>query len=171
MNLDKFSQLLKKSTTERQLKAVLRDYLHYFKITGYAFTLYSRHTKSGIKLKYHCVSEALAGWHNYYLEQGYADMDRTLEESHTMVLPIFWDINEQLSKAKNNREIQIRQESIEYGIDKGLSIPIHGPHLGFSILTLHQFRNESCLQNHLNLQYEWMSAAKKFYHYVTKHLT
>jgi len=168
MNLEEFSQLLKKSTTEIELKNALNAYLCRFNITGYSFTLYSGHTKSGMKLKYHFASEALAGWHAYYLEQKYGDMDRTLEESHTMILPLFWDINEQVRKARNNREIKIRQESIDYGIDKGISLPVHGPNLDFCTLNLHQFRNESCLKNYHCFQYEWLSAAKIFYHYISK---
>lgn len=168
MHLEKFAIKFQKATNERQMKAVLFEYFHYYKITGYAFTLYAGHTKSGRKLKYHCVSDALSSWHHFYLEQGYADLDRTLEESNTITLPLFWDLQEQLFVAKNNRELQMRKESIEYGIDKGLSIPVYGPLNDFATLTLHQFRHENCLQNYKLLQYEWLSAAILIYNCITK---
>lgn len=46
------------------------------------------------------LSILLQAWHDHYLAQGYADADRTLEENHTMTLPLFWDVQEQLKSAK-----------------------------------------------------------------------
>ncbi len=56
--------------------------------------------KTGQKLRYHCVSSALKPWHLHYLEQGYADVDRTLETVQTANFPAFWDVHEQLLQAK-----------------------------------------------------------------------
>lgn len=171
MNIHQFAADLEKITQETQAKALLQTYLAGFGIRSYAFTYYARHIKTGSKLRFHCVSDSLRPWHIYYIEQGYADVDRTLEKNHTMTLPLFWDVQEQLSQAKNIRELRIRQESIDFGIDKGLSIPVHGPQHDFASLTLHQFRNETCLAHYITHQYEWLAAAQLFYHFIKKILT
>ncbi len=168
MELNYFVALLEKSTEERHAKLGLYAYLTSFSIKRYAFTFYSDHVKSGRKLEYHCVSSALNDWHVHYLEQNYADVDRTLEESHASSLPIFWDVQEQLKNVKNKREQRIREESIEFGIDRGLSLGAHGPNGDFVVLVLHQFKNEVCLKNYKKHQFEWLCAAQIFYHFIKK---
>jgi DNA-binding CsgD family transcriptional regulator len=168
MNLTHFAHRLAKATTEKQAETLLQQYLTPFGFTAYAFTYYSGHIKSGRKLRYHYVSEKLKPWHLHYLEQAYADVDRTLEENHSDTLPLFWDVRTQLSLAKNKREQRIRLESIEFGIDKGLSVPVHGPQHDFATLTLHQFRQEKCLAHYETQQFEWLTATQVFYHYIRK---
>lgn len=168
MNNYQFALHLEKTSNLNQAEKILNRYLNYFEIKAYSFTYYSKHTKSGQKLRFHCVSPALRPWHEYYLEQNFADIDRTLEVSHTMTLPLFWTIEEQLKNAKNNRELMIRKESQDFGIDQGLALPIHGPHEDFCTLNLHQFKNENGLKNYEDHQYEWLSAAHIFYHHIKK---
>src|SRR5689334_11655879 len=102
---------LKKAVQEKQVNAIFCEYLKGFKIYSYAFTYYSGHVKTGRKLQYHYVSAALQSWHLHYLEQNYADIDRTLEKNHLTELPMFWDVHEQLTLAKNKRERKLRNES------------------------------------------------------------
>lgn len=166
MTLFEYAERLKLASNEQQMRAVLVAYLVSFGIRSFAFTYYSGHVKSGRKLIYDCVSTELQDWHHYYLAQQYADVDRTLEENHTMTLPLFWDVKKQLEHAKNKREKRIREESIEYGIDLGLSIPVHGPNDDFVTLTLHQRKGESGLNGYENKQYEWLSACHLFFHYL-----
>lgn len=163
MKIEEFAHLLCQSTVAKEAESVLQRYLNTFAINSYAFTYYSRHVKSGRKLRYHCVSKTLQPWHQHYLEQSYADVDRTLQTNHTMSLPLFWNVAEQLLQAKNAREQRIRKESSDYGIDQGLSIPVHGPMADFATLTLHQFKNETCLFNYQSAQYEWLAAAQLYY--------
>jgi DNA-binding CsgD family transcriptional regulator len=168
MNLIHFVANLKKATTDKQAEAILQRYLAQSGFRSYAVTYYSGHTKSGQKMRYDYVSEALRPWHLHYLEQAYADVDRTLEENHTSTLPMLWDVDAQRLLAKNKREQRIREESIAFGIHKGLSIPVHGPEQDFVTLTLHQFRGETCLDQYETKQFEWMAAAQIFYHYIRK---
>jgi DNA-binding CsgD family transcriptional regulator len=167
-NLIQFALQLKSAASEPQAKAILDQYLKQAGFSSYALTYYSGHVKTGRKLRYHCVSEALRPWHAYYLQEGYANVDRTLEEYYAMTLPLFWDVKEQLRDAKTKREKQIRLESIEFGIDKGLSIPIHGPKGDFVSLTLHQRLGENNLADYINQQFIWLSAAQLFYHFIKK---
>jgi LuxR family transcriptional activator of bioluminescence operon len=154
--------------TLKQAESALNTYLSEFGFRHYAFTYYAGHIKSGRKLRYDLVSTALRPWHLHYLEQTYADVDRTLEDNFIITLPLFWDVDVQLTEAKNTREHRIRQESIEYGIHQGLSLPIHGPNHDFACLALHQCRNETTLANYTQLQYEWLSATQVFYHHIRR---
>lgn len=168
ITISQFALVLKHASRISQLEALLNDYLNGFNIKSYAFTFYRGHVKTGQKLIYDCVSKALKPWHLHYLEQGYADVDRTLHDYYTNSLPYFWDTELQLEQAKHNREQRLRKESIDFGIHKGLSIPVHGPQHDFASLTLHQKKSETCLQNYEELQFEWMSAAQIFYHHTKR---
>lgn len=168
MKITQFAAELALATNEKQAYKALQAYLSAFGFRYYAFTYYSGHVKSGRKLRYDCVSDALSPWHQYYLEQHYADVDRTLEQNYLVTLPLLWDVHEQLAQAKNKREKRIRLESIEFGIDKGLSLPVHGPNHDFVSMTLHQCKHETCLQHYEELQYEWLSATHLFYHHIRR---
>lgn len=170
MNIFAFALALEHTTELSQAETLLANYLSIFGIHSYAYTYYCGHIRTGQKLQYHCVSKALQAWHHHYLEQGYADVDRTLEDYYNNSLPCFWDVKIQLKQAKNKREQRIRLESIEFGISKGLSIPVHGPQGDFSSLTLHQRLDEECLAHYDDMQFEWMSAAQYFYHHVRRFL-
>ena len=129
------------------LQDILAAYFAKEGIHSFAVTYYNQHTKTGNKLLYDWVSHALKPWHDYYLEEGFADIDRTLETAERSLLPVFWDVHEQLLAAKNKRERRIREESIRYGHDKGLSITIFGPQGDFIVCALHQRLNEQGLNN------------------------
>lgn len=147
--------------------------LHYFAqegITSLALTLYKEHTKTGSDIVYNWVSAPLQAWHQYYLEQQYADIDRTLESSEHSLIPVYWDVHDQLAKAKNTRERRIREESIEFGIDKGLCIPVHGPQGLFMMLVLHQKIKQTGLADWQTKQYAWMGVAQCYFHFLRKFL-
>lgn len=168
MNLVELEEQLKQASSISVAEAALASYLLGFGITSYAFTLYVGHVKTGRKIRYDYASPALKVWHVHYLEQGYADVDRTLEGNSQQYLPLYWDVHEQLNAAKNKRERRIREESIAYGIDKGLSIPVFGPNQEVGVLVLHQRRGESGLFANQGNPYEWQSAAILFFHYINQ---
>lgn len=150
------------------LNLMMINYFTQEGITSFALTYYSHHTKSGAKLIYDWASPALRSWHQHYLEQHYADIDRTLESSAQSLLPLFWDVQQQLKQAKNKREARIRQESIEFGIDKGLNISIHGPEGELLVLVLHQRNNEKGLLLWEQKQFLWIAITQCYFHYLRK---
>lgn len=168
MTINDFARELELIKNQREAFVVLRNYLKTFGFRYFAFTYYSGHIKTARKLRYDCVSDALRPWHQHYLAEHYADVDRTLEDNYMTTLPLFWDVYQQLSQAKNKREKRIRQESIEFGIRQGLSIPVHGPNQDFVSLTLHQCKNETCLRDYKKHQYEWFAATHLFYHHIRR---
>ena len=150
------------------LKQIIIEYFAKEGITSLAFTFYKHHTKTGNQIIYDWVSAPLRPWHQYYLEQKYADIDRTLESSEHSLIPVYWDVHQQLAQAKNSRELRIRQESIDFGIDKGLNIPVHGSFGDFVILVLHQRVQQNGLELWQNKQYHWMAITQCYFHYLRK---
>ncbi len=142
-----FCTKLEQTQNIDEVNNILADYLKQKNILSYAFTYYSRHPSSKRKLKYEHSSPSLKSWHRYYLEMNYEDVDQTLQQVQQNVMPVMWDVHEQLAEAKSTREQELRNESIEFGIDKGVNIPIHGPNEDFATLVLHQRQNETCLQD------------------------
>jgi LuxR family transcriptional activator of bioluminescence operon len=168
MNISVFANQLKKTNTLKDAFRILQSYLKHYHIFAFSFTYYSMHVKTGMKLRHHDVSDPLRAWHMHYLEQGYADIDRTTQESQHIITPFLWDVKLQLPQAKNKREKRMRLDSISYGIDKGLSIPIYGPNNDFAILTLHQFIHEKGLEKYELHQFEWQNAALFYYEAIRR---
>lgn len=155
----------------QQLSLVLSHYFARQDIKSMAVTYYQQHTKTGNKLVYDWVSPPLKAWHCYYLEQNYADNDRTLETTEHSMMPVFWDVMLQLANAKNRKEKRIREESIAFGIDKGLSIPIHDPKGDLINVVLHQRLNEKGLVDWQEKQCLWVGIVQVYCHYLRKLLT
>ena len=170
MKLINFEQTLKATHSISQLNQVLGQYLTSYGIKTFAYTYYSYHPTSQNKLKYDFATPNFLRWHKHYIEEGYEDVDSTLESVYQTVLPTFWDLQQQLKDAKSPREKQMRLDSIEFGAQKGLSIPIYGPNEDFAILLLVQMRGENCLNNSQELQFEFFAAAYYYYFYMQKEL-
>lgn len=164
----KFEHLAMKALTVEQLNQCLQRYFSQFDITAFAFTWYCQHIKTGNPLHYHWASKPLLAWHHYYLAQAYADVDRTLEATANTVLPQWWDVKQQLMLAKNSRERQIRIESIEYGIDIGVSLPLSTPEGDVMTLVLHQFQHQRCLENHRDKVMEWQGALHYYFYHLNR---
>ncbi|CEK10323.1 helix-turn-helix transcriptional regulator [Legionella hackeliae] len=152
------------------LKQLLINYFSREGITSIALTYYKQHTKTGNKLIYDWVSAPLRAWHEHYLGENYADIDRTLESLEQGLLPTFWDLDCQLANAKNTREQRMRQESKEFGIHQGLCIPLHGPQGDFIVLVLHQRINEAGLHHWEQKQYGWLAIIQCYFHHLRQFL-
>ncbi|BCA96730.1 hypothetical protein TUM19329_30910 [Legionella antarctica] len=159
---------MSESLTVDTLKRIIIEFFAKEGITSLAFTFYKYHTKTGSQIIYDWVSPPLLPWHQHYLEQKYADIDRTLESSEHSLIPVYWNVNQQLAQAKNSREQRIRKESIDFGIEKGLNIPVHGSFGDFVVLVLHQRVHQNGLEQWQNKQYQWMTIAQYYFHYLRK---
>lgn len=168
--MDIYVQMAKVQSID-DLKRILIYYFAKEGISSLALTLYKQHTKTGNRITYEWVTAPLQAWHQHYLEQKYADADRTLETSEHALVPVYWDVHEQLAKAKNSRERRIRLESIDFGIDKGLCIPLYGPKGDFLVLTLHQRTGQKGLVSWQKKQYAWMNLLQFYFHHLRKFLS
>lgn len=166
MLLSEFANRLKAAQSIPLLNTVLKEYLASFDINTFAFTYYSYYPNSLNKLKYDFSTPNFSIWHQHYISEGYEDIDSTLEIVYQTTLPTFWNLPQQLKEAKSPREAQMRKDSMVFGAEKGISIPIHGPQEDFAILLLVQMKGETCLDNANEFQYDLFSAAYYYYNYL-----
>lgn len=170
MKLVDLEKALKTATSIDQVNQAMQHYLKLYNINTFAYTYYSYHPTSQNKLKYDYSTSNFVQWHKHYIDENYHDIDSTLAIVYQASLPIFWDLQKQLQEAKNPREKQMRLDSIAFGTEKGLAIPIHGPQEDFAVLLLVQMRGQSCLENWQELQFEFLSAAYYYYFYMQREL-
>jgi LuxR family transcriptional activator of bioluminescence operon len=170
VTLNDFVNRLQKASSIRTLNDALRDYLFSYGITMFAFTYYSYAPSSINKLKYDYASPEFSVWHQHYLDEGYEDIDSTLDVVYQSRLPQPWDLREQLKQARNPRERQMRKHAIEFGAEKGISIPLHGPHDDFAILVIVQMHGQHFLEKNPMLQYELLAVGYLYYDYLQKQL-
>lgn len=173
LNLDKlqvFELELFKASNIADANQLLTQYFSQFDIQAFAFTFYTRHPSSVNKIKYDYASKQARRWHEYYLAQNYNDFDQTVDQLHASSLPIIWDLQEQLSKAKSETEKTIRQESTEFGIEKGVSIPLFGPNSHYASFVFYQMQGECWLENYASIKYELILVANLYFNFVMQYL-
>lgn len=166
MNIQSLEIQLKSSKSLQELEAVLQSFLSQYKISNYAFTYYSKHPNSQNKIKYSHASKPYKVWHEHYRDEYYDDVDTTMTEVYRSTMPVHWDLQQQLAEAKTEREKQMRLDSMKYGAEKGVCVPIHGPFEDFSTFVFVQVKGESFLNQWENIQHEIIAAAQYYYAYL-----
>lgn len=163
MTLTDFKSMLgKQKTTDacaEQLKAILLEK----GIRSYTFTYFAMHPGSANKLQYSEASEDMTRWHQHYHESGYDRLDSTLLSVYEGSLPVIWTTGMQLKQARSSKEEAMRQDSIDYGIEKGISVPVHAGYEDFAELVVRQYFGETCLSNVDALQWELMIIAHLYH--------
>ncbi len=170
MKIDSFKQKLKEAKNVEQLNKTLLSYMHDLGYSAFSFTYYSYHPKSKNKIRYDFSSKKLRQWHEHYLSEDYHCIDTTIDATYQTTLPTFWNIKAQIDNAKTLRERQMRLDSQAFGVEKGVSIPIHGPSNDFAILMISKFKGEKEVVPLENLEHELQNIAHYYYHYVRTHL-
>lgn len=169
-SLPDFIVALARASSIEKSTTLLDSFLNQLGIKSYAFTYYSQYPTSRRKLRYEYASCALKAWHEHYIASQYEDTDQTLQANKIGNIPVFWDVHKQLAQAKTIREKRIREESIEFGIEKGLCIPVHGPQDDFAVLVLHQRKDEKCLHDALNNMGVFMAVGHYYYASIKRFL-
>ncbi|MFI4957090.1 MAG: autoinducer binding domain-containing protein [Gammaproteobacteria bacterium] len=137
----------------KQINELLTSAMHLYGIKSFAFTFYTQFPTSQGIIQYSYASPPLRGWHEYYLANHFEDTDQTLQSNKRALEPIHWDVYTQAKEAKTTKENRLREESIEHGIRRGISFPIHGPNDDFASLVIHEREGETCfkgLEPHLH---------------------
>ena len=168
--LEQLEHQLAQANTIKECDEALRLFLNKKGIATFSFTYYAYHPHSANKLKYDTCSANFQSWHQHYLNEQYNNIDSTLAFVYNNHLPIYWNLKQQLAQAASDSERIMRQDSIAFGAESGLSIPIHGPQNNFAILLLVQMRNQDCHLQVSTTQYEFFVAAHHYYHYIQIHL-
>jgi LuxR family transcriptional activator of bioluminescence operon len=147
------------------------NYLMSFGIIMYSITYYHYHPKAKHekhKLRYEFCSKSYLPWHDHYLVEGYNDADSTLQASYQAPLPSYWNLEEQLKNAATQRERDMRLDSIRFGAELGLSIPVHGPENDFANFVFVQMKNQDCLKNWRDLRFELFVASQYYFHHLRR---
>ncbi|MBA2651463.1 MAG: autoinducer binding domain-containing protein [Tatlockia sp.] len=161
---------LAEADTISDCDVALSSYLTKKGICTFSFTYYAYHPSSENKLKYDMCSANFRVWHQHYLEEEYDNIDSTLGFVYNHNLPIHWNLKQQLAQASSESERKMRQDSMDFGAEEGLSIPIHGAHNNFAILLLVQMQNDRCNLRKQSLQHEFFVASYLYFHFIQVHL-
>ncbi len=163
MNIQQFQIKCQAIKVLPELEGLLTQFLKHYGINTFSVTYYG-HTPGSMKtLPYEFSTENFKPWHEFYIESNYNTIDTTLDDAYMTCLPIYWNVQQQLALARNAQEKQMRQDSLDFGIKQGLSIPIHGPHDDFVTLTLVQMKDEDGLENWEVHQFDFLIAAYCYY--------
>ena len=161
--LDQF----KAAKSVAELDHLLHQYLSAQGVSGYTFSYFGKtHTLKKNRLQHEVVSERMHAWHDYYHEENYEAKDSTHQMVHKNLLPVAWNVAEQLASARTEKERVLRQETLDFGVTEGLSIPLYGANGDFADLTLRQFKGETCLHDWLYRQSEWYFVALGYFNYL-----
>lgn len=146
----------------------LESFLQKLGIQFFSFTYYGQYVNSAYPLQYEYASPSFRPWHEHYQAEHYEDADRNFDITQQSTLPMLWVIREQLLHAKSEKERQMRLDSLAFGIERGLSIPLHTPNGAHAIFLVAEGRNENCLSAWESLQYTLLPVAHLYCHHVTR---
>lgn len=74
-------------------------------------------------------------WHDHYSEHGYVNRDPVITSAQQTITPLNW--GEVLNQGRRIRdEKRVIEEASEFGMNNGITIPIHGPRSDFATLTV-----------------------------------
>jgi DNA-binding CsgD family transcriptional regulator len=77
-----------------------------------------------------------AQWTDRYVDENYTENDPILRESALSRLPLTW--TERLrSRARSSREDKMFTDAFDFGIRRGMTVPIHGPSGEFGVMSLY----------------------------------
>lgn len=151
-------QLLKMrdlANASEQLSKILAE---QFEITSFSYTAYQFEPTANKPLHYDYVTNDLTEWHQHFIENGYEAIDRIGETVRNSYIPILWDLEASKASA-SGRCLTMFEEALDYGLGRGLSIPIHGPHGSFAILVCHEKQGQTCLLNIRDTQFSLQEIA------------
>lgn len=168
--LAEFEQRLIQAQSIDACDKELSWFLNQNGIQTFSFTYYAYHPQSASQLKYDMCSDNFRSWHRHYLEEQYNNIDSTLRFVYQSHLPIYWNLKQLLAQAQNEEERQMRLDSMAFGAEAGLSIPVHGPHNNFAILLLVQMKGEAINIHQSCWQHLFFMAAHLYYYYLQIHL-
>lgn len=168
MKFSNFYHLIKRANSTEKINELMQSYLLDFGIKHFAYTYYSYYPSSLYELKYEYATPEYGLWHKHYISQAYEDVDSTLKQVYRTSLPLLWDLTEQLKNCKTPNEKKMREDSIAFGIEKGVSIPLHGPSEDFAIFLLVQMKNENWYDQFADFQHEIFAAAYYYYSFLQK---
>lgn len=159
-------EVFQSANTLVELNKALSNELGKLHVSTFAFTYYAYHPLSSNKLKYEYCSSNFALWHQHYIAEDYEEIDSTMTKVYRSNIPIAWNLKEQLAEATSERERQMRIDSLEFGAEKGLCIPIHGCDDDFAILLIVQMKGENIFEENQIIEDQLLLIAHYYFHYL-----
>lgn len=87
-------------------------------------------------------------WWNHYNENNYLKIDPIVDYCANNTLPLQWhQLNAQ--QHKNRLVRQLMNESVDYGLSSGISLPVHTPTGEFAMLSFASDREPKQTENHM----------------------
>ncbi len=168
MDIKALKSAVKRASTLSQLNLILNAYLSNLNIKTFSFTYYAAFPKANQKPKYEYTSDNFKLWHEHFVEENYDYVDSTMDELYHSIIPVTWNIQDQIANAKSNREKEMRLNSLEFGADKGVCIPLRGPNDEFANLMVEQMQGETCMEHLPQIQDQLFIAGQYYFHYIRK---
>jgi len=111
-----------------------------------------------------------AKWTDRYLEQSYQDDDPIIRECLSKRLPLPW--TERLkTEVRSDREDMVLADALDFGIRRGLTVPIHGPGGELGIMSLYSdLSDKEFLKTVQSTQHELHVMSLHFHDAVQKKL-
>jgi len=166
MNFIDYKIELAKAKNFRELQLALKRCLNKHDISYYAFTYYNRHPNSLNKIRYEHASHDYQLWHQYYLAEGFHEVDPTMYEIIKSVIPVYWSVEQQIIDAKSEKELTMRKVAHKYGLDCGYCIPVRGHAEDFAILVIARSKSQAHFKKLSSIESELLPIAYYYYHYA-----
>jgi len=100
------------------------------------------------------LSNVSTGWMDHYLEEDFQEDDPIIKECFANRLPICW--NEKFrANARSPRETRVLSDALDFGVRRGVTIPLHGPGGELGIMSLYSDLADGAFSKAVNeLQYD-----------------
>lgn len=134
MILDDLHGTFDRCETENDLKAALSETFGFFgfkKFSYLGFNPPDPHPRCYVATNYE------PQWVGHYTAKNYIFADPTIVSARTRRLPLAWDGTEHIVRndGLTRKQRKIMDESVDFGLRAGITIPIHAPHGEFACLT------------------------------------
>lgn|GEM_PF-2918659 len=170
MSLAKFQYALRTAFSSQEINSCLSDYLYKQGIHNFVVTCYLKKGQYDRVVEYDYLSDTMQSWHQHYHNQGYDELDSTSRKVKRNALPVYWTIEEQLKQSQSQAEKSMRLESMGYGIERGLTIPMCLTGGEQAILMIALMSGDAIPDRWFDLQYELFSMAHYYYFYLKESL-
>lgn len=104
-----------------------------FEQIGIQFFKYSRHDQSNLTNNEFSFYTCPTIWLSRYSLEGYSDIDPRLRHCKQKITPMLWT-EDRPPETYDEKEKRFWSDSYDYGLAKGITIPIRGVRNGFSML-------------------------------------
>ncbi len=127
---------MQQARSKQSLDHCLHLFLKQFLLNAFTFTLYGQDVRDSFELRHQVSTGKVKAWHQYFIENEFDKLDVIGDKVKTQMHPIYWDNFDRI-KTGPEKARPIYQASIEFGFERGISIPVHGPYQSLSIAVLH----------------------------------